>query len=119
MRAYKLFRKMADGQLAPLFINAKQRIKFGEWLPAENHPTKGFAARAGWHCGLLPKADHLSSNRRVWAEIEVGNDYYEFKRPKNQGGMWIIAESIKVIRELTTSQVSLILSTRQLELDLV
>jgi hypothetical protein len=50
MIAYKLFRKLKDGSLAPLFINKKTRIPLNKWLDAEPHPTKGFAFRKGWHC---------------------------------------------------------------------
>lgn len=60
MKVYKLFRKMKDGLLATLFINKTMRIPFGVWLDAENHPTKGFTTRQGWHCTLIKSAPHLS-----------------------------------------------------------
>ncbi len=102
MIAYKLFKQRKDGSLGPLFINAKQRIPVGPWLEAEDHPTKGFAQRPGWHCGVEPVAPHLSTKGRVWAEVEVDESAgcYEFKRPTHQGGAWIIASRIRVVRIL-------------------
>ena len=73
MRAYKLIRKMKDGKLSHLFINKKSRTPVGIWLDAEEHPTKGFAFRKGWHCTLEPVAPHLSDKGRVWVEVEVEN----------------------------------------------
>lgn len=99
MIGYKLLRKRKDGSLGPLFINRKQIIPIGEWLEAENHPTKGYAVRPGWHITGSPEAPHLSMENRVWCEVEF-EDHYEFKRPASQGGMWYIANWMKVIREL-------------------
>lgn len=45
MIVYKLFRKLKDGSLAPLFINKKSRLPIGITLKAETHPTKGFTVR--------------------------------------------------------------------------
>ena len=107
MIAYKLVRKMKDGSLAPLFINAKSRMKIGEWMPAEDHPTKGFAHRPGWHCTLRPEAPHLSENPkngtpRVWVKVEI-RDYVTYDRPESQGGTWVLAQEMKVIGELKSS----------------
>lgn len=104
MRAYKLFRKMKDGQLSPLFINKKSRIPVGVWMDAESHPTKGFAERKGWHCTLSPVAPHLKENPknqtpRVWVEVEV-MDYELYNRPESQGGTWVLADRMKVIKEI-------------------
>jgi hypothetical protein len=99
MIAYKLFRKLKDGSLAPLFINKKSRIPLNQWLEAEPHLTKGFAFRKGWHCTLEPKAPHLSTKDRVWAEVEIDN-YEYYNRPESQGGTWVLAQKMKVIREL-------------------
>lgn len=99
MRAYKLVRKMKDGSLSPLFINKKSRIPFGVWLPAEAHLTKGFAFRKGWHCVLEPIAPHLSKTGRVWVEMEL-EDYKAYNRPEAQGGTWILAQQMKIIKEL-------------------
>lgn len=99
MITYKLIRKLKDGSLSPLFINKKSRIPLNEWLIAESHPTKGFAFRKGWHCTLKPIAPHLSEKDRVWVEVEI-DDYYLYERPESQGGTWVLAQKMKVIREL-------------------
>ena len=99
MKAYKLIRKMKDGSLSPLFINKKSRIPLNKWLEAESHPTNGFAFRKGWHCTLKPIAPHLSTKNRVWIEVEVeGCELYN--RPESQGGTWVLAQQMRVIREL-------------------
>lgn len=99
MKAYKLIRKMKDGSLSPLFINKKSRIPVGVWMDAELNPTKGFAVRKGWHCTLEPNAPHLSEGGRVWVEVEV-DDFEYFNRPKSQGGVWVLAQRMKIIKEL-------------------
>lgn len=99
MVAYKLIRKMKNGELSPLFINKKNRLSIGIWLDAENHPTKGFSIRKGWHCTLQPSAPHLSSKNRVWVRVEV-EDYGYYNRPKSQGGTWVLAQKMKIIEEL-------------------
>ena len=104
-RAYKLFRKMNDGTLSPLFINKTQRIPVGQWLPAEDHPTKGFAHRPGWHATLKPEAPHLTTTPkaarpRVWCEVEV-KGFCTYNRPESQGGTWVLANQLRVIREVT------------------
>ena len=102
MRAFKLFRLLKDGSISPLFINKKQRLEEGVWYDAENHPTKGFAPRAGWHCCGRPVAPHLSMDlksgeKRIWVEVEV-EDFTTYARPSIQGGAWILANRMKVIR---------------------
>jgi|LauGreDrversion4_2_1035121.scaffolds.fasta_scaffold1158054_3 hypothetical protein len=99
MIAYKLIRKLKDGSLSPLFINKKSRIPIGVWLDAEEHPTKGFAVRKGWHCTLQPIAPHLSTKDRVWVEVEV-EDTELYNRPESQGGTWVLAQRMKIIKEL-------------------
>ena len=99
MIAYKLIRKLKDGSLSPLFINKTQRIPIGEWLIAENHPTKGFAVRQGWHCTLEPIAPHLSTKDRVWVMVEI-EDFEYYNRPESQGGTWVLAQKMKVICQL-------------------
>lgn len=88
---YKLFEMDKYGQLHALFINRAQVVPVGEWIAAEYHPTKGFAARGGWHIGAdVPDAPWLKSSdgsykscwktgRRVWCEIEynANHDYNE------------------------------------------
>ena len=73
MIVYKLCRKLANGEITSLFINKTERIVFNKWLHAENHPTKGFALRPGWHCTAKPDAPHLSSKGRVWVKVEIAN----------------------------------------------
>jgi len=132
MIAYKLFRvlKSRSGEIFSLFIDKTQSIPLHEWIEAEVIITKGYAPRPGWHAASLPKADHLSPNDRVWAEIEISdyiewqtvantqltkdirnripkNGFYRFKRPENQGGEWLIAGSMKVNKILTKDEVEL------------
>jgi len=99
MIAYKLIRKMKDGSLSSLFINQKGRIPIGVWLDSESHPTKKFAYRKGWHCTLTTNAPHLSKKGRVWVEVEV-EDLEYLKRPESQGGTWVLAQKMKIIKEL-------------------
>jgi hypothetical protein len=60
-----------------LFINRGTEIPTGRWLSAENHPTRGFANRPGWHCTASPNAPHLK-----------------------QGGEWLLARRMMVLEEL-------------------
>lgn len=99
MRAFKLVRKMKDGSLSPLFINKKSRLPIGEWMEAESHPTKGFAYRKGWHCTLEPNAPHLSKKNRVWVEVEI-DDFEYYNRPESQGGIWVLAQKMKIIKRV-------------------
>jgi hypothetical protein len=105
MRAYKLFRVRKDGTIGPLFINARLRIEPGVWYEAEDHPTKGYAHRPGWHCSDLPKAPHLSEEGRTWFEVEI-EDFYRFPRPKHQGGEWIIAKWMWVVGPVDNRRVA-------------
>lgn len=96
MVAYKLFRQLKNGEIAPLFINKKLRLKDNIWYNSECHPTKGFAIRPGWHVTLQPVAPHLSEKGRVWRKVEV-EDYTEFKRPEAQGGTWLLANRMRIL----------------------
>lgn len=109
MKAYKLVRKKKDGKLYPLFINKTVPTPIGEWLNAECHPTKGFAVRKGWHCCFKPIAPHLkqqlsNGEMRVWVEVEVA-DYTTYKRSEKYGGDWILANKMKIIKELSLEEV--------------
>lgn len=135
-KAYKLFRilKSRPGELFPLFIGKSIPTPIGEWVPAENTPTKGFANRPGWHMGIKPYAPHIKQGKRsdgsetVWAEVEIPADvdwqseadktktgdirdrvpeggHYRWKRSKKQGSEWIIAGAIKVNKLLTPQEV--------------
>ena len=99
MIAYKLFREMKDGSISSLFINKKERYRLDQWLEAKSYPTKGFAERPYWHCTSQPIAPHLSMNGRSWFIIEM-EDYEEYKRPVQQGGLWFLAKKIKIIKKL-------------------
>ena len=96
---YKLFRKLKSGQLAPLFINKKLRVPIGEWMEAEDHPTKGYAHRPGWHCCIQPIAPHLSKKDRVWCLCEA-QGVTKHKRPEHQGGHWVLAKRLRVLKEV-------------------
>lgn len=91
---YKLFEMNAEGKLFPLFIGKSKETVVGEWIHAENLPTKGFANRPGWHIGDIPDAPWLkgytgdeygvyrsrfSKGKRVWCEVEYNDtiDYNE------------------------------------------
>ena len=103
MKAYKLMRLRKDGSLGSLFINRKNIIHINEWLEAESHKTNGFFYRPFWHCTTLPEAPHLSIKNRVWVEVEVDN-FKLYERPKKQGGIWILAEKMKVNKILNTEK---------------
>ena len=94
---YKLLRMRRDGTLGPLFIHREQRIPIGEWLTAEDHKTKGYAHRPGWHVTGKHCAPHLSTVGRVWAKVEFA-DFTQLRRPKSQGGTWYLANYMKVVR---------------------
>jgi hypothetical protein len=96
MRAYKLMRLRKNGTLGSLFIDKKKVLKIGEWMMAEDCPTKGYAHRMGWHCLFVPIAPHLTDKGRIWVEVEVKN-FHVFERPINQGGKWILANDMKII----------------------
>lgn len=97
--AFKLLRLRADGTLGPLFINRPQVIPLDEWLAAEEHRTKGFAFRPGWHACPEPHAPHLSMKGRVWCRVEL-DQVDDLPRPVAQGGVWHLARRMKVIEML-------------------
>ena len=99
MIAFKLLRKLKNGELKPLFINRKQNITPGVWLQAEEHRTKGYQFRPGWHCLLRPEARHLSEKGRAWCMVEI-KDVVIHRRPEAQGGKWALAQQMKLIREI-------------------
>lgn len=104
IKAYKLVRRLKNGELSPLFINKKQRLEVGKVYHSELHDTKGFKVRQGWHCCAKPKAPHLSDKDRVWVEILIAG-VTEHVRPKSQGGLWYTADEMKILRVLTPSSV--------------
>ena len=84
--AWKLFRLKKNGELTPLFIGKSKELPVGEWMEAEDIPTKGFAHRPGWHATLKPLAPHLKEDakgeNRVWIEVVI-EDFSTFKRPQS------------------------------------
>ena len=101
MKAYKLFRQLKNGDITSLFINKKERLKYNKWLNAECFPTKGFKVRPHWHCTNQPSAPHLSNKGRIWLEVEM-DDFTEFQRPVSQGGVWYLANRIKIKNSICT-----------------
>jgi hypothetical protein len=97
---YKLFRLRKDGTLGSLFINRRAKLPIGEWMVSEEHPTKGFAFRPSWHVLAEPNAPHLSTKDRVWYKVEMQGTE-EMKRPPSQGGIWYLADKIRIISEVT------------------
>jgi hypothetical protein len=95
MIAYKLFRQKANGAITSLFINKSVHLPIDQWMEAEDHPTRCFAHRPGWHCMLKPEAPHLSMKGRVWLEVEI-EDFQVFERPKSQGGTWMLARRMRI-----------------------
>lgn len=62
-----------------------------------------------------PLAPHLSiklanGEQRVWVECEV-EDYVTYNHPESQGGTWVLAQKMKIVRELTTEEVRQILES--------
>jgi hypothetical protein len=99
MIGYKLFRKRKDGSYGPLFINRRQKLHAGRTYHAEDHKTKGFAHRPGWHVCSAPVAPHLSKKDRVWCKVDF--DHKEtLQRPECQGGTWYLGHSLQIIEEL-------------------
>jgi len=99
MKAYKLMKLRKDGTLGSLFINKKMFRPIGKWMTAEDHPTKGYTHRQGWHCTFKPFAPHLSTKGRVWCEVEVDN-FKILERPEHQGGEWLLAQRMKINKVL-------------------
>jgi hypothetical protein len=99
MIAYKLFTKRKNGTIGSLFINRRAVLKPSQWLVAEDHRTDGFSHRPGWHCTARPEAPHLKADGRVWYQVEI-EDYTTFKRPQSQGGKWLLANKLKIIKPL-------------------
>ena len=100
IKGWKLFVQRKDGTLGPLFINRKLRVPIGDWMPAEAHPTKGFAFRPQWHATKIPVAPHLKQGKvgsqfRVWRQVEL-RGITPMERPESQGGTWFLANELRV-----------------------
>ena len=99
MIAYKLFRVRRDGSLGSLFINKSAILPMNKWIVAEDHKTKGYKHRPGWHCLPNPVAPHLSMNGRKWFKVEIKNMSKEV-RPVKQGGTWFLARNMRILSEV-------------------
>jgi aminoglycoside phosphotransferase len=99
MIAYKLLSQRADGSLGPLFINKRQVIEPGVRYIAEEHLTKGYAFRPGWHSCSAPVAPHLSKKNRVWAKVRISG-ITKHLRPESQGGLWFTSKYLTVLEVL-------------------
>lgn len=99
LTGYKLLRKRKDGTYGPLFINARQRLSTGVTYHFEEHKTKGYAFRPGWHIMSEPVAPHLSTKNRVWCEVEF-EPMAEIHRPASQGGLWYLGRSMTIVKEI-------------------
>ncbi len=102
IQGYKLLTLHKDGSLSPLFIDKKLRIPIGEWQIAKSVPTKGFAFRPGFHACSQPIAPHLSTKGRIWCRVSL-RDIKEFQRPSKQGGLWYIANYLRIDEILRNS----------------
>jgi hypothetical protein len=96
MTGYKLFRETRTG-LRSLFIDRRRPLPVGEWLTAEDKPTKGYAHRPGWHVLSTPSAPHLSPKGRVMRQVEMRGITGTFERPASQGGIWYTANEIRIL----------------------
>ena len=117
IKVYKLVRQGKDGQFYPLFIGKNEPFRFGEVMPCQFLPTKGFAPRSvddnqtgGWHCCFTPVAPHLSETlatgeQRVWLECEGTGKTKVYKRGLHQGGDWILVENLKPVRVVPWDEV--------------
>ena len=94
---WKLLRVRQDKTLGSLFINKSQVLVRGVWLESAPHKTPGYAFRPGRHAMVKREAPHLSTVGRVWCRVELlGVEEYE--RPEAQGGMWLLAKQMRIIR---------------------
>ncbi len=114
MIAYKLLALRKDGTVGPLFINRKLVIEIGKWMDSELHPTKGFQVRQGWHVMAKPEAPHLSNKGRQWFVVEI-EDYTSYTRPAKQGGLWYLANRMRLLAPVFPNLVSLAPKLKQSE----
>ena len=111
LRAFKLMRfDRRTGGFRSLFINKGQDyFRQRGWYTAEDHPTKGFAPRAGFHSMALPRAPHLkmelaSGEERVWVTVEIA-DFAVHQRPESQGGVWFLSKYMRILRPTLPSEI--------------
>lgn len=99
MIAFKLFKVRRDGSIGSLFINRKDRYLRNMWMTAKDIPTRGYAHRPGWHAMAKPEAPHLSPKGRQWFKVEI-EDHVQYERPVSQGGIWYLAQRMKILEAL-------------------
>ena len=101
LTGYKLMRKRKDGTYGPLFINRKMKLVPGVEYPMEDHPTKGFARRPGWHICPTPEgAPHIKkTSDRVWVKVRF-TPHHVVERPAHQGGVWFLGSTMEIIEEV-------------------
>lgn len=100
MIGYKLFRKRRDGTYGPLFINRRLHLVPGVVYPMEDHPTKGYAHRPGWHICSKKDAPHLRQDGdRVWCEVRF-TPHKVIERPAAQGGIWYLGSDMEILGEV-------------------
>lgn len=80
-----------------LLINRRAILPINTWLHAEDHPTKGYKHRPGWHCLPKPYAPHLAMKDRQWFRVQIAKVHTE-QRPENQGGTWFLAQKIRILK---------------------
>jgi len=99
MKSYKLVKQRKDGSLGSLFVDASRKLPIGEWMEAINHRPRKLKERKGWHCLTSPHAPHLGTRGRVWVEVEC-EDFTIMQRPEIQGGVWLLANRMRIIKAL-------------------
>ena len=67
------------------------------WRRRIIRPRDSSSGRAGTAPHL--KTELRSGERRVWCEVAI-QEFTEYPRPANQGGKWLLAERMRIIREL-------------------
>jgi hypothetical protein len=105
MKAYKLMKKISSPEgvsYQSLYIGKPKRYKKRTWYTAEVNPTKGFSLRKGFHCSAKPSAPHIKPKENlVWVKVKIKN-HYPFERPDSQGGLWYIAQRMKILKEVSS-----------------
>lgn len=97
MIGYKLFRQLKDGNITSLFIDKNTRLPTNKWLKCKkDKETKGYTYRPFWHVMDNPNAPHLTNKGRVWKKVEM-KGIKKMQRPKSQGGLWYLADKIKIL----------------------
>jgi hypothetical protein len=113
-QAYKLLRKRKNGSIGSLFVDRTTKLPLGKWLSAVDHKPTNLAHRPGWHCLPRPLAPHLSEKGRVWCVVEV-DDFKKIDRPQSQGGTWLLANRMRIVKELSEAEIKAILLGKEID----